>query len=80
MFERERIAQLHNQGYCTAAISIRLDLSTKYVRAVVAKAAALQAIKDLRPEAVRRARIAKAESKRSTALQLLAEADSVLEK
>ncbi|BCO67531.1 hypothetical protein [Mycobacterium intracellulare] len=79
MFEREKVLQLHNQGYCTAYISIRLGISGDYVRAVVAKAAARQAMLDLKPEAVRRARRAKAEDKHARALRLLEEADSVLE-
>lgn len=79
MFEREKIVQLHNQGYCTGYISIRLDVPSDYVRAVVAKAAAHQAIADLKPEAVKRARRAKAHDKQATALRLLEEADSVLE-
>ncbi|MFP1155107.1 hypothetical protein ACK280_23940 [Mycobacterium sherrisii] len=78
MFEREKILQLHNQGYCTAFISIRLDVPSDYVRAVVAKAAARQAILDLKPEAVKRARRAAAESKQAKALRLLAEAESML--
>lgn len=79
MFERERIAQLHNQGYCTAAICLRLDVSSETVRATVAKAEAKAALRSLRPDAVRAARLAKAENKRAEALRLLAEADSVME-
>lgn len=79
MFEKEKIVQLHNQGYCTGYISIRLGVPSDYVRAVVAKAAAHQAVLDLTPEAVRRARRAKAEDKQAKALRLLQEADSVLE-
>lgn len=78
MFEQERIVHLHRQGYCTAAISVRLKVSTEIVRNVVAKAAARQALDDLRPENVRRARSAKAESKRAQALQLIAEAEADL--
>lgn len=78
MFEQQRIVQLHQQGYCTAAISVRLQVSTETVRAVVAKAAARQALDDLRPDNVRRAQLAKVETKRAEALQLLAEADADL--
>lgn len=78
MYERERIMQLHNRGYCTASISARLNVPGDYVRAVVAKHAALQALAAMKPEALRAARRAKAENKRARALQLLAEADSVL--
>lgn len=79
MFEKETIVQLHNQGYCTGYISIRLGVPSDYVRAVVAKVASHQAVLDLKPEAVRRARRAKAEDKQAKALRLLQEADSVLE-
>lgn len=79
MFEREKILQLHNQGYCTGYISIRIGVPSEYVRAVVAKAAAHQAMLDLKPEAVRRARRAKAEDKQAKALRLLAEAESMLD-
>lgn len=78
MFEPEKIVHLHNQGYCTGYISLRLDVSSDYVRAVLAKAAARQALLDLRPEAVRRARRAKAQDKQARALRLLEEANSVL--
>ncbi|BDB41545.1 MULTISPECIES: hypothetical protein [Mycobacterium] len=78
MFEKERIVHLHNRGYCTGYISLRLDVSSDLVRAVVAKHAALVAIAAMKPDAVRAARRAKAESKRAKALRLLAEADSVL--
>lgn len=78
MFEREKMVQLHNQGYCTGYISIRLDLPSNYVRAVVAKAAARQAILDLKPEAVQRLRRTKAEDKQATALRLLEEAKAEL--
>lgn len=79
MFERERIQQLHDQGYCTAYISLRLNVPSDTVRAVLAKAAAKVALRNLRPEAVRRDQRAKAEAKRDRALQLLAEATSILE-
>ncbi|WP_155728283.1 hypothetical protein [Mycobacterium avium] len=79
MFEREKVLQLHNQGYCTGYISIRVGVPSEYVRAVVAKAAAHQAMLDLKPEAVRRARRSKAEDKQAKARRLLEEADSVLE-
>lgn len=78
MFEQQRIVQLHRQGYCTAAISVRLKVSTETVRAVVAQAAARQALDDLKPDNVRRAQRAKVETKRAKALQLLAEADADL--
>ncbi|WP_155943100.1 hypothetical protein [Mycobacterium sp. 141] len=78
MFERERIVQLRNQGYCTAAITVRLDVPGDYVRQVVAKEAARQAVRNLRPEVARRIRREKAEDKRDKALQLLREADTVL--
>ncbi|OBF88988.1 hypothetical protein A5791_17275 [Mycobacterium sp. 852002-51163_SCH5372311] len=79
MFERQKIVQLHNQGYCTAYISIRLGMPRDYVRAVLAKHAALAAIAAMKPEALRAARRTKAEDKRARALRLLEEADSVLE-
>ncbi|OBF83356.1 hypothetical protein A5791_03415 [Mycobacterium sp. 852002-51163_SCH5372311] len=79
MFEKEKIVQLHNQGYCTGYISLRVGVPSNTVRAVVAKAAAIEALADLRPENVRRAQRAKAEDKRARALRLLEEADSVLE-
>lgn len=78
MYERERIVHLHNRGYCTASISARLNAPRDYVRAVVAKHTALEAIAAMKPEAMRAARRAKAENKRAKALRLLAEADSVL--
>lgn len=68
----------YNQGYCTGYISIRLGVPSDYVRAVVAKAAARQAILDLKPEAVKRARRAKAHDKQATALRLLEEANAEL--
>lgn len=78
MFEREKIVQLHNQGYCTGYINIRLGVPSDYVRAVVAKAAARQAIADLKPEAVKRLRRARAQDKQATALRLLEEARAEL--
>ena len=78
VFERERIVQLHTMGYCTRYISLRLGVSSDLVRAVVAKHAALAAIAAMKPEAVRAARRTNAENKRAKALQLLAEADSIL--
>lgn len=72
MFEQERIVQLHDQGYCTAAISIRLDLPSEYVRNVLATVASRRAVAS-------RKRRTTAESKRERALRLLAEADAVLE-
>lgn len=78
MFEPERIVQLHRQGYCTAAISVRLNVPSDTVRRVVANAAARKALEDLRPDNVRRAERAKAETKRNRALQLMAEAEADL--
>lgn len=78
MFEPERIVHLHKMGYCTGYISLRLGVPSDLVRAVLAKHSALQALAAMKPEAVRAARRAKAESKRAKALRLLAEADSVL--
>lgn len=79
MYENQRILQLHRQGYCTAAISVRLNVASATVRAIVAKEAAREALRSLQPDAVRQARRDKAEDKRTKALRLLAEADSVLE-
>lgn len=78
MFESQRIVQLHTMGYCTASISLRLNVPSDLVRAVVAKHTALAAIAAMKPEAVRAARRVNAENKRAKALQLLAEADSIL--
>lgn len=78
MFEPECIVQLYQQGYCTAAISVRLNVPSGTVRRVVARAAARKALEDLRPDNVRRAERVKAESKRAKALQLMAEADADL--
>lgn len=78
MFEKERIVQLHNRGYYTGYIGLRLDVPSELVWAVIAKHAALAAIAAMKPEAIRVARRANAENKRARALRLLAEADSVL--
>lgn len=78
MYEAQKVLQLHNQGYCTGYISIRLAVPSDYVRAVVAKAAARQAIADLKPEAVKRARRVKAQDKQARALRLLEEAKADL--
>jgi orotate phosphoribosyltransferase-like protein len=67
MLEKEKIVQLHNQGYCTGYISIRLGVSSDDVRAVVSQASTSAAV-----------RRAKAENKRVKALRLLAEAEQAL--
>lgn len=79
MYENQRILQLHRQGYCAAAISVRLNVQSATVRAIVAKEEAREALRSLQPDAVRQARRDKAEDKRKRALRLLAEADAVLE-
>lgn len=73
MYEKIRIVQLHDQGYCTAAISVQLDLPSGYVRKVLAQVASRLAVAAVKTPRQR------AEDKRAKALQLLAEADSVLE-
>lgn len=85
MFEKERIVQLRAQGYCTAAISVRLDLPTEYVRKVVAQVASRQAVRRARWEASPEgrnaaiaARRAEAKKKRAEALRLIAEANAEL--
>jgi aspartate/methionine/tyrosine aminotransferase len=78
MFEKERILQLHSDGNCVAAISLRLNVSSDIVRAVVAQAAAVEALRSLQPDAVRRASRAQAQKKRTKALRLLKEAEAVL--
>lgn len=69
---------LHRQGYCAAAISVRLKVPIEIVRNVVAKAAVWKALDDLRPENARRAQVAKVQSKRAKALALIAEAEAEL--
>ncbi|KBR64459.1 hypothetical protein [Mycobacterium avium] len=76
MYERQRIVQLHRDGNCTAAIALRLGLEIEYVRQVLTKQAAHDALESLRPERQRQARRARAVSKRAKALRLLAEAES----
>lgn len=85
MFEKECIVQLHAQGYCTAAISVRLGLPSEYVRKVLTHVATRQAVRRARWEASPEgrkaaavARRAEAEKKRAEALRLIAEANAEL--
>jgi hypothetical protein len=78
VFEKERILQLHNQGHCTASISIRLELPVEYVRQVVGAAEAVKALRYAKRLATPEARKAAALAKREQALQLLAEANAAL--
>lgn len=78
MYEQQEIARLHEQGYCTAYISIRLKVSSAYVRQVVAVVEGRKAIERSKPDGVRRARRAKAESKQAEALRALKEAAAEL--
>lgn len=65
-FSRE-ILRLHQQGLCTAAISMHLGVPSDFVRTVVREESMSVA-----------ARRSRAEAKKAEALRLLAEAESVL--
>lgn len=75
MYEQEQIARLHAQGYCTGYISIRLNVSSAYVRQVLAKHSAHRAIEAVPPKPKR----TRAEITRDAALRRLAEAQAVLD-
>jgi DNA-binding transcriptional MerR regulator len=79
VYETHRILQLRRQGFCIAAISLRLKVPVDSVRAVLLEQATRAALESRKPESVLRARRAAARDKLAKAERRLAEAQAVLD-